>query len=173
VQALIDYEPEKAKAMLEAFIEYLRATLDASRRTQATLGDELHLMQRYLTLMQVRMGTRLQFEIDASDELRTLPFAPLLLQPLVENAIKYGLEPKIDGGHVRIRAERVGNSVLLSVTDNGLGLNEKSSARKGAGVGLANVRARLQQLFGPQADVRVQARTDAAGTLATLRFETV
>jgi hypothetical protein len=170
VQALIDYEPETAKRMLESFIEYLRATLDASRRTQATLGDELDLMTRYLNLMQVRMGTRLNYAIEVPTELRQLPFAPLLLQPLVENAIKYGLEPQIDGGTVTIHGERVGQRVTLRVDDNGAGLKTKTTARKGSGVGLKNVTERLRSMFGETATVSVAQ--NEVGVSSTMTFET-
>jgi sensor histidine kinase YesM len=175
VQALIDYDAPKAKHMLESFIEYLRATLDASRRSHATVGDELALVERYLQLLEVRMGTRLRYEIDATPEARALSFAPLMLQPLVENAVKYGLEPKIDGGTVTITARVDGNRAVLTVADDGMGLPEahnrtdtKSTARKGAGVGLANVRARLQALYGQTATLTVASQS--VGTLSTINI---
>jgi two-component sensor histidine kinase len=171
VQALIDYEPAKAKHMLEAFIEYLRATLDASRRTQATLGDELVLMERYLSLMQVRMGERLKFEIDVPPAMRALKFAPLLVQPLVENAIKYGLEPQIDGGNLRIEGEQIGPRWQIRVLDDGAGLAAPSTARKGAGVGLINVRERAQAQLGQSAIVSVQNAPSGRGTLAFIEFD--
>jgi signal transduction histidine kinase len=172
VQALIDYEPDKAKHMLEAFIEYLRATLDVSRRTEATLGDELTLMERYLTLMQVRMGARLKFEIDVPPAMRALKFAPLLVQPLVENAIKYGLEPQIDGGTLRIEGEQIGTRWQVRVLDDGAGLGAPSTARKGAGVGLINVRERAQANLGASANVVVQNAQSGRGTLAFIEFDT-
>jgi sensor histidine kinase YesM len=155
VQALIDYEPTKARQMLESFIEYLRATLDASRHTQGTLGDEVAMLQRYLQLMQVRMGQRLHTVWDIEPGLLGQPLAPLLLQPLVENAIKYGLEPKIEGGTITIRASRHGNRVRVVVQDDGVGLHQSSTARKpapnGSGTGLKNVLARLQSTCGESA----------------------
>jgi signal transduction histidine kinase len=169
VQALIDYEPAEAKRMLEAFIEYLRATLDASRRTEATLDDELQLMQRYLALMQVRMGARLSWRVEVAPELRAHRFSPLLMQPLVENAIKYGLEPKIEGGSITLGAQRTAGRVQVWVRDDGLGLNAPSSARKGAGMALKNVQARLQSLFG--ASARITLADAAPGLLATLEFD--
>ena len=173
VQALIDYEPAKAKQMLESFIEYLRATLDASRRTQASLGDEFHMLERYLQLMQVRMGARLQMAWEIDPALRSHPFTPLLLQPLVENAIKYGLEPKIEGGTITIRAQRIQNRIRLEVQDDGLGLGSASTARKGvrsgSGTGLKNVLARLQSTLGESATLSIA--NNAHGCCASLEFD--
>ena len=117
VQALVDYEPDKSKQMLETFIDYLLATLDASRRTQATLGDEILLLQRYMQLMQVRMGARLQVVWDVPTGLLPHPVAPLLLQPLIENAIKYGLEPKIEGGTITVKARESSGRITITVQD--------------------------------------------------------
>ena len=187
VQALIDYEPAKAKQMLETFIDYLRATLDASRRTQASLGDEVALVQRYVQLMQVRMGTRLHAVWDIPAPLLSHPFAPLLLQPLVENAIKYGLEPKIEGGTVTVTAREFQGRITLTVQDDGLGLNQPLSARRtgvkggapgakgsGTGTGIQNVRARLQSTLGADASVAISIPAESTegggGCCTTLAF---
>ena len=177
VQALIDYEPAKAKQMLESFIEYLRATLDATRRTHASLSDEISMLERYLQLMQVRMGSRLQTVWEIDPALRSHPFSPLLLQPLVENAIKYGLEPKIEGGTITIRASQSAGRIRLEVQDNGMGLTTASTARKtptktpssGSGTGLKNVLARLQSTQGPSATLALV--NNAQGCSATLEFD--
>lgn len=177
VQALIDYEPAKAKQMLESFIEYLRTTLAASRRSEATLGDEVTMLERYLQLMQVRMGKRLATTWDIDPALRAHPFAPLLLQPLVENAIKYGLEPKIEGGTISIRAREDQGRVTIEVQDDGVGLGARSSARKprkpdapaGTGTGIQNVRARLQATLGENATLLIANNT--LGCCATLQFD--
>ena len=173
VQALIDYEPSKAKQMLESFIEYLRATLDASRRTQASLGDEFSMLERYLQLMQVRMGARLQTAWEIDPALRSHPFTPLLLQPLVENAIKYGLEPKIEGGTITIRALKMGGRIRLEVQDDGIGVGGTSTARKGvrcgSGTGLKNVLARLQSTLGASATLGLA--NNAQGCCASLEFD--
>ncbi len=173
VQALIDYEPAKARQMLESFIEYLRATLDASRRTQGTLGDEVAMLERYLQLMQVRMGKRLHTVWEIEPGLLSRPLAPLLLQPLVENAIKYGLEPKIEGGTVTIRASQHQGRVQVVVQDNGVGLHATSTARKtpaaGSGTGLKNVLARLQSTYGDTATLSIADTVE--GCRATLEFD--
>ena len=173
VQALIDYEPVKARQMLESFIEYLRATLDASRRTHGTLGDEVAMLQRYLQLMQVRMGKRLHTVWEIEPDLLSLPLAPLLLQPLVENAIKYGLEPKIEGGTITLRASQKASRVQIVVQDDGVGLHAASTARKsapgGSGTGLKNVLARLQCTRGTSATLSLTGTL--GGCSAILEFD--
>lgn len=171
--ALVDYEPAQAKRLLEQFNDYLRATLSASRRAHTTLGDELSLLERYLALMQIRMGARLAFEIDVPSELRSLPFAPLLLQPLVENAIEHGLEPKIEGGRILVSARQdaqaAGARVVIAVHDTGLGSAAAPSAGGLRGVGLSNVRERVSALWGPTAQVSLQC--NAHGCTARLEFD--
>ncbi len=172
--ALVDYEPAQAKRLLEQFNDYLRATLSASRRTHTTLGDELHLLERYLALMQIRMGARLAFEIDVPQDLRALPFAPLLLQPLVENAIEHGLEPKIEGGCIAVSARQdnpgPGARVVIAVRDTGLGSAALASSGNQRGVGLSNVRERVSALWGTTAQLSLQR--DAHGCTASLEFDT-
>ncbi|HEX7688604.1 MAG TPA: histidine kinase, partial [Burkholderiaceae bacterium] len=106
VVSLIDADAPRAKRMLETFTDYLRASLGSLRRDQSTLDEELELATRFLLVMQARMGERLRFEIDVEPALRGVPLPPLLLQPLVENAVKHGLEPQVDGGTVRVSARR-------------------------------------------------------------------
>lgn len=159
VLALIDYEPQTAKRMLDSFITHLRHSLDSSRQTHATLGSELELLRTYLQLIEIRMGNRLRFEIECPEELRSTPFAPLLLQPLVENAVKYGLEPKIEGGIVAIRVTRGPDAIRIDVLDDGVGLHAKSTARSGAGMGIKNIRERLNSLYGERAVLEVAARS--------------
>jgi signal transduction histidine kinase len=165
--ALVDYQPQQAKRLLERFNEHLRATLAASRRTHTSLGDELQLLEGYLELMQMRMGRRLSYAIDVPEALRNLPFAPLLLQPLVENALAHGLEPKVEGGHIGVSAQRHGQRVRITVADTGLGM--AAPASKGNGLGVTNVRQRLQALRGASASLNVQPH--AEGCAATLEFD--
>jgi sensor histidine kinase YesM len=169
VQALIDYEPQKAKRMLDSFITHLRHSLDASRQTQATLSSEIELVESYLQILAVRMGDRLAYTIDCPDALRATPFAPLLLQPLVENAVKYGLEPKLDGGRIEIRVRQEGSGVCIDVIDDGVGLSAKSTARAGSGTGIANIRERLATMFGTTATLDVVERAaPTCGTVSTI-----
>jgi sensor histidine kinase YesM len=169
VLALIDYEPQKAKRMLDSFITHLRQSLDASRQSHATLGSELDLVRSYLDLLEIRMGDRLKFAIDCEQSLRETPFAPLLLQPLVENAIKYGLEPKVEGGLVQVRVRARDGAIHVAVDDSGVGLSAKTTARAGSGTGIANVRERLDSIYGDRAALVVAEKTAPnQGTISTI-----
>jgi two-component sensor histidine kinase len=169
VMALIDYEPENAKRMLASFIAHLRQSLDASRQTHATLGSELNLVRSYLELLEIRMGERLRFSLECPDALQSTPFAPLLLQPLVENAVKYGLEPKIEGGCVTIRVHMRDGALAIEVDDNGVGLHARSTASAGAGTGIRNVRERLASLYGAGFALTVTGKDPPlTGTIVTI-----
>ena len=147
LQGLIGINPERAQRMLDQLIQYLRASLTSSRADSTTLAQEFALLDAYLGLMAVRMGTRLGYTLQLPAHLRAAAIAPMLLQPLVENAIVHGLEPKVEGGHVTVSASQQGELLLVSVTDTGLGL-DAPSAGAGTGLGVANTRERLQALFG-------------------------
>jgi signal transduction histidine kinase len=166
VQALLDSRPEQAKAMLENLNGYLRQSLLHARREHSTLGAELDLLEAYLKILRVRMGERLRCEFDVPAELRALALAPMLLQPLVENAVKHGLEPKIEGGELRVRARAEGEALLIEVADSGLGF---AGGGSGSGVGLANLRERLAALYGDAAALELEERTPC-GVIARLRL---
>ena len=157
VQSLMDHDTPRAKLMLEAFTEYLRASLSQWRSADNTLGAELDMAQSYLLLLQIRMDERLRFVIEADEQARAAIVPPLLLQPLVENAIHHGLEPKIEGGQVRISA-RVNDARLeVCVDDDGLGLNApRRAGRSGQGVALENIRARLKTRYADNAELSLQ-----------------
>jgi signal transduction histidine kinase len=168
LKGLISIDPARAEAMLDQLIQYLRATLLSSRAQATTLGDEFALMEAYLGLMSVRMGERLRFSFDLPDALRAAKVPPMLLQPLVENAIQHGLEPKIDGGHISVTASVQDGMLQLDVTDNGLGL-DTPSAKAGTQVGVSNTRARLQALFGERASLVVEPAAPQ-GVTSRLQF---
>jgi sensor histidine kinase YesM len=158
--------------MLDRFNDYLRATLTVTRAGQGTLKEEFTLLENYLGLLQIRMGERLAFELELPAQLENMPLPPMLLQPLVENAVKHGLEPKIDGGRVRIDARAEGGMLCLSVTDTGLGLGSAvPTEREGEGgsLGLRNVRGRMRALYGDSATL-VIAEQPSGGVLAELRL---
>ena len=137
VYSLLDADPQRAKQMLEAFSDYLRAGLTELRQVDTTLGAELDMARTYLELLQIRMLDRLSFSIDASAEACAARLPTLLLQPLVENAIRHGLEPKVEGGHVHIRALLADGRLAVSVTDDGMGLDApRRSLRTGATLAL-------------------------------------
>jgi LytS/YehU family sensor histidine kinase len=166
LRALIGSDPPRAQAMLDRLIAFLRATLDASRADARahTLADEFARLADYLALMQVRMGARLQVRLDLPAPLRTQALPPLLLQPLVENAIRHGVEPKLDGGRIEVQARRDGDRLVLVVRDTGVGLD--APAQSGSRFGLQQVRERLAALYGERASLALQPAGDADGGAA-------
>ena len=130
--------------MLVDFIQYLRASLSKIRVEKATLGQELEMIQAYLSIFKVRMGDRLHYRIDLPPSLKAFSFPPMLIQPLVENAIKHGLEPKIDGGEIIISGRKKDGLLRLEVVDTGMGFREERES----GMGLSSIRERLLSLYG-------------------------
>ncbi len=156
VQSLIKPAPDRALEMLEHFTDYLRASLATLREDSCPLGTELQAVRSYLALMQIRMGERLRFSVEADPEAESLRLPPLLLQPLVENAIVHGLEGKDDGGEVQVRARLQEGRLLLTVQDNGLGLHARQRrARPGHGLALKNIRERLAARYGDDAELQL------------------
>jgi hypothetical protein len=169
LRVLIARDPPQAQAMLDQLIGFLRSTLGASRVSEHALSAEFARLADYLALLKVRMGERLQVHFDLPAALADAPIAPLLLQPLVENAIKHGLEPKVSGGRIAVSARQVGNTLVLCVRDTGCGLSDSPS--EGTRFGLQQVRARLSTLYGGAASVDLCHADDAeGGTLATVRL---
>jgi hypothetical protein len=149
LRALIGADPRQAQVMLDHMIAYLRATLSASRTTTHSLQAEFDRLRDYLELMAIRMGPRLAYSLQLPPELAQHPVPALLLQPLVENCIMHGLEPKVEGGRIAVSARREGNQLLLEVTDTGVGVSDSAAA--GKGFGMAQVRERLAALHGAAA----------------------
>jgi signal transduction histidine kinase len=172
LRALIALDPERAQAMLDRLIDFLRATLGASRAPLHPLSAEFARLADYLALMQIRMGDRLRVELDLPDALAATAVPPLLLQPLVENAVKHGLEPKRGPGLIRVQAATEGDEMVLRVTDTGIGPQAAAAnATVGTGFGLAQVRERLTTMYGSGASLRLEPGTaDAGGTVVTLRW---
>ncbi|MDO9096308.1 MAG: histidine kinase [Rubrivivax sp.] len=171
LRVLIGLDAAQAQAMLDRLIGFLRATLNASRLSVHPLATEFDRIADYLALMGVRMGDRLQTRLLLPEALRELPVPPLLLQPLVENAIKHGLEPHVQGGLVTVSARVEGHELLLSVRDTGVGLNQALANTEGSRFGLAQVRERLATLHGSRASLTLQSAPDAmGGTLVTIRM---
>ncbi|MBI3346434.1 MAG: histidine kinase [Burkholderiales bacterium] len=168
LRVLIKLRPDEAQRMLDRLIDYLRATLQASRATEHPLADEFARLSDYLALMQLRMGERLRVRLDLPAELSSVAIPPLLLQPLVENAIKHGLEPHVDGGDLRVTATRHNGLLVLEVADSGAGLASASDlAGVGTGFGLAQVRERLSQRYGDAASFSLEPQA-GGGSVATL-----
>ncbi len=169
VLSLMDTDPPRARQMLEAFIDYLRASLGQMRHERHTVADELSLVRTYLQLVQMRMDDRLRFDIDADAAAEHALLPPLLLQPLVENAIHHGLEPKVEGGRVQVHARVAGGRLVLRVCDDGLGLQPPQGSRSaGAGMALANIRQRLLARYGAGAALSLEAQSGC--TCATIEL---
>ena len=159
VQYLTETDPPEANRLLGHLVAYLRAALPQLRAHSSTLGREFELAKAYLAILQMRMGRRLTFSVELASDLASHPFPPNMLISLVENAIKHGVEPAVDGGTVGIDARRDGDRIVLTVTDSGRGLAASGAASAdtaGDGVGLSNVRERLAALFGPRARFTIE-----------------
>ncbi|MGA0609005.1 sensor histidine kinase [Caldimonas sp. KR1-144] len=168
LRALIALDPPRAQAMLDRLIAFLRATLAASRSDRHALADEFSRIGDYLALMQVRMGDeRLQVALELPADLAAQPVPPLLLQPLVENAIQHGLEPARAGGRLTVRAHRDADALVLAVHDTGVGLDPERPPAEGHGFGTHQVRERLAAVYGDRARFSL-APAAAGGTLATI-----
>lgn len=152
--------------MLDNLVRYLRAALPRMREERSTLAQEVDLVQSYLAVLKIRMGSRLHYSIDVPEALGHQPFPPMMLLTLAENAIKHGLNPSSTGGSIAISAEGTRDSVEIRVTDNGVGFG--AAATGGTGVGLANTRARLAALHGERADLGFLAN-EPHGVIAVIR----
>jgi sensor histidine kinase YesM len=167
VQSLIERDPKRATSMLDSLNRYLRASLKRTRDMASTLKDELDLVQALLDIAAIRLGDRLRYSIDVPEPLLSLPLPPLLLQPLVENALLHGIEPSIDGGEIRIVGRREGDALKLDVMDTGIGLGHSTHLH--GGVGLANVRTRIETLYGERGSVSIATSLDGSrGVTASL-----
>ena len=184
LRVLITLDAPRAQTMLDHLISYLRATLGASRAGLHPLSAEFDRLADYLALMAVRMGQRLQVQLDLPAALRDLPVPPLLLQPLVENSIRHGLEPHVAGGRIEIKARQQGDRLLLTVRDTGVGLaagaapalaTDRSATTTAAAdtdngashYGTRHVTERLATLYGALAHFQLSPASDAeGGTLA-------
>ncbi|MBA2590331.1 MAG: histidine kinase [Alphaproteobacteria bacterium] len=159
VRSIILTEPERAVATVDALSDYLRSTLprlrNAATMEMPTLGAQIDICKNYLELMKIRMGGRLRIQLDVPGEAAAATFPPLLLLPLVENAIKHGIEPKAGPAMVRIRAMLTDGTLTVTVEDDGLGLR----GDMGSGLGLANVQAQLRNYFGESAFLNVATVT--------------
>jgi hypothetical protein len=163
IAELVHVNPEAADDMLAALSDLLRLTLETSAEQELPLRRELEFAERYLAIERVRFGKRLQTSIDAPREVQAAMVPAFLLQPLIENAIRHGLEPKQLEGVLTVGAKRVGENLQLQVKDNGVGLQKHEPLHNG--IGLANVRARLQALYKGAAKLELR---DCGGVTAEI-----
>ena len=169
IDHLIEVDPKRASQMQKNLIALLRASMPTMREASdggvKDLGRELAVIRPYLEILKVRMEERLVTEIDVPEGLLSAEFPPMMVQTLVENAIKHGLEPKPEGGQLSVKAEIVHGKLQVTVADTGLGFGRAATA--GTGVGLANIRERLQLLYGPKAGLTI-AENNGGGTKVTV-----
>jgi hypothetical protein len=173
VDYLIETAPSTASKMQKSLIQYLRAALPQMREGSTTLGKEVQLCRSYLEILKFRMEDRLQYSLIIPQGLSSAQFPPMMLQSLVENSIKHGLEPKPEGGSLTISADISNGRLRVTVADSGLGF--AAAGVSGSGVGLANVRERLAALYGGAAKLSIEANSPS-GTIVTIEvpytFET-
>ena len=169
IEHLIETDPPRAGKMQRNLIALLRASMPTMREANAQgtrdLGRELAMIRPYLEILKVRMEDRLQTEVRVSDGLLSAEFPPMMLQSLVENAIKHGLEPKAEGGLLTVSAEIVHGKLAVTVADTGLGFGKSATA--GTGIGLSNIRERLALLYGNKASL-VLSEPATGGTSVTI-----
>jgi Histidine kinase len=166
VKRLCHTDADGGIAMIDNLVRYLRAALPRMREEQSTLAQEVELVQAYLAVLKIRMGSRLTFSIDVPAAIGNQPFPPMMLLTLAENAIKHGLNPSPSGGSIAIRARTMGATVEVRVADSGVGFG--AAATGGTGVGLANTRERLSALHGTAAELQFVGN-DPNGVVAVLR----
>jgi len=158
INALIGARPEEARKLCVRLGDFLRASLTVGPREAIPLAEELALAEQLLSIEKVRFGERLSHEIVADDTARACTVPPLLLQPLVENAVTHGIAQRIDGGLVRIEAERRGPELRIVITNP---RDADGPGRRGTGIGLQNVKRRLAALHGTEAELQSTATEDA------------
>ena len=164
VGSLIDSDPVLAKRLLDRLNDWLRVALVRARSDKTTLGDELDMLENYLQILKIRFGERLRWHIDVPENARHSVFPPMLLQPLVENAVRHGIEPKLGGGEIVIAAQTEAGTLRIVVRDSGVGMQGNVD-----GAGLANVRVRLGTLFGDAGRLSLANHADG-GVIATLEL---
>jgi len=180
LRALIGQDTVRALAMLDHLDNYLRTTLQASRQPLHPLADEFSRLGDYLSLMAIRMGPRLVFDLNLPPTLAAVQVPSFVLQPLVENAIRHGLEPVVAGGRIEVQARTDGAQLVLTVRDNGCGISELALADAVKALplplasdppseswGLSHVRQRLHTLYGERGRMRISA-VSTGGTCVVL-----
>lgn len=170
---LIEDSPQQARAMLLHLIGFLRSTLDGSRTPQHALHDEFKLASDYLSLMQIRMGDRLRTTLDLPEALRAIPVPAMLLQPVIENAIKHGLEQRRHGGELTVAATQEAGQLVLRVRNSGAHQPGGSDPLRPGGFGLRSVKDRLAMLCGPGDHVELIHLHEQDATEVTLRLPLV
>ncbi|GAB3244921.1 sensor histidine kinase [Chitinimonas naiadis] len=163
VQQLAEQGAPRAAALTASLIQFLRGSLTQMRNETVSLAEDFRRAEAYLQVMQVRMGSRLSFNLTLPPALSAQTAPTMMLLTLVENAIKHGIEPAVRGGHIEVTASQTARDICISVRDSGMGLQEGGVA----GVGLSNVRERLKLIYGDAAHLTLQG-VDEGGCLAAI-----
>ncbi|MEO6929476.1 MAG: histidine kinase [Casimicrobiaceae bacterium] len=168
VQYLTETDSPRANQLLGHLIAYLRAALPQLRASSSTLGQEVQLIESYLSILKMRMGERLAFSVDVPAALRAQSFPPNILISLVENSVRHGLEPTVHGGSIAVTATHAEGMLVVRIADTGGGLGHGERPQPGAGVGLSNIRERVAALYAGRArfDLAPAAGGGAVATLA-------
>jgi signal transduction histidine kinase len=174
LRSLVKEDSQHAEFMIDQLITYLRTALAASRTEVTTLSNEFAQLRAYLDIMSLRMGPRLSYRLELPRDLEQVTVPPMLLQPLVENAIKHGLEPKVGAGSISVIARRSDAGFQISVTDTGLGLPTNVEGQQlvdpaSASYGLLHVRECLRAMYGQKATLTLAAH-ETQGVVATVRI---
>jgi sensor histidine kinase YesM len=163
LRSLVREDVDRAESMIDQLIVYLRSALAASQTESVSLSREFAQLRAYLDIMSLRMGPRLTYMMDLPPELEATTVPPMLLQPLVENAIKHGLEPKVGPGSIEVVARATAAGIEIRINDSGLGLpadeeDELAARSSGTSYGLQHVRDRLQAVYGPAGRLNLERR---------------
>jgi hypothetical protein len=168
VDYLIETDPARASQMQKALITYLRGALPQMRQESSTLGREMRLVRSYLELIKMRIEERLDLQYEIPAELEAAEFPPMMLQSLVENAIKHGIEPKPEGGRVTVMARAQKGQLVVEVRDTGVGivdLDKLEAPTSGTGIGLQNIRERLAMLYAGKAHLSLMSDSNTGTTV--------
>jgi signal transduction histidine kinase len=163
LRSLVREDVDRAESMIDQLIVYLRSALAASQTESVPLRREFAQLRAYLDIMALRMGPRLSFRLELPADLEATQVPPMLLQPLVENAIKHGLEPKVGSGSIEVVARATPAGIEIRINDSGLGLpadeeDEPAARSAGTSYGLQHVRDRLRAVYGPAARLSLERR---------------
>ena len=169
ISSLVERDPRGVRRMIARLSELLRYTLQGSNRREVPVEEEMEFLQKYLEIMQVRFEGKLRTETRVAPEVADALVPSLILQPLVENAVKHGVSNRAEPGRIEIYADRDGDRLVLGVRDSGPGLQPPRERAEGEGVGLQNVRARLQQLYGDDQALTLRA-AEGGGVIARIEI---
>jgi sensor histidine kinase YesM len=172
VSALMQEDVEAAEKMLMRLSDMLRMSLRSLSRQKVPLQEELEFVKIYLEIEKVRFSDRLHVDLQVDEAVTGAAVPYMLLQPLVENAIRHGITPKRDGGTVRIAARRNGGRLFLEISDDGVGLQSHGGRNDGSGMGLANTRERLGMLYGDVCSFSIGSSEKGVSVKIELPFET-